>query len=170
MIFEIRQDDLSSVEVQSLIAEHLSAMQSNSPAGHAHALAIQNLQASNITFWTTWLDGVLCGCGALKERDPLTGEIKSMRTRLPFFRRGVAQAILDKIVRTAHQRGYSQLCLKRELALRLRQRIQCICAMASSGMILLVSTPPQTSTSSWPSASPRMVQSDYILDAELRIP
>lgn len=109
---DVRQDDLSSAEVHSLIAEHLSGMHSNSPPGHVNALAIKNLQAPSVTFWTAWVDGILCGCGAMKELDPLTGEVKSMRTRSAVLRRGVGQAILDEIVRTARQRGYSRLLLE----------------------------------------------------------
>ena len=112
MGIDVRQDDLSSAEVHLLIAEHLSGMHSTSPPGHVNALAIQNLKAPGVTFWTAWVDGLLCGCGALKELDPLTGEVKSMRTRSAFLRRGVGQAILDEIVRTACQRGYSRLLLE----------------------------------------------------------
>jgi putative acetyltransferase len=109
---DVRQDDLSSAVVQSLITEHLSGMHSNSPPGHVHALAIASLRAPSVTFWTARVDGVLCGCGALKELDRLTGEVKSMRTRAAFLRRGVGQAILDEIIRTARQRGYSRLLLE----------------------------------------------------------
>lgn len=112
MHITIRQDDLSSQDVQSLIAEHLSGMHSNSPPGHVHALAIENLRAPSVNFWTAWEGDILCGCGALKELDPLTGEVKSMRTRAAFLRRGVGQAILDEIVRTGRQRGYSRLFLE----------------------------------------------------------
>lgn len=112
MGIDVRQDDLSSAEVHALIAEHLSGMHSNSPPGRVNALAIQNLRAPSVTFWTARVDGILCGCGALKELDPLTGEVKSMRTRSAFLRRGVGQAILDEIVRTARQRGYSRLLLE----------------------------------------------------------
>jgi putative acetyltransferase len=108
----IRQDDLSSAEVHSLIAEHLSGMHSNSPPGHVHALAIERLKAPSVTFWTAWMGGILCGCGALKELDSLTGEVKSMRTRPAFLRRGVGQAVLDEIVLTARRRGYSCLLLE----------------------------------------------------------
>jgi len=108
----IRQDDLSAPAVQALIAEHLAGMHSHSPAGHVHALAIESLRTPAVTFWTAWLDGALCGCGALKELDACNGEIKSMRTQAGFLRRGVGQAILDEILRTARQRGYTQLLLE----------------------------------------------------------
>lgn len=109
---DIRPDDLTSAEVESLIAEHLSGMHSNSPPGHVHALAIESLRAPDVTFWTAWVDGRLGGCGALKELDPRTGEVKSMRTRAACLRRGVGQAILDEIVRTARERGYTRLLLE----------------------------------------------------------
>lgn len=112
MAIDVRQDDLSSADVQSLVAEHLSGMHSNSPPGHVHALAIENLRVPNVTFWTARIDGMLCGCGALKELDPLTGEVKSMRTRAAYIRRGVGQAILDEIIHTARRRGYSRLLLE----------------------------------------------------------
>lgn len=112
MGIDIQQDDLSSTEVQLLVAEHLSGMHSNSPPGHVHALAIESLRSPRVTFWVARADDVPCGCGALKELDPHTGEVKSMRTRTGFLRRGVGQAILDEIIRTARQRGYSRLLLE----------------------------------------------------------
>lgn len=112
MTVDVRLDDLSSADVQSLVAEHLSGMQATSPPGQVHALAIAPLRAPSVTFWTAWMDGTLCGCGALKELAPHTGEIKSMHTRPGFRRRGVGQAVLDEIVRTARGRGYSRLLLE----------------------------------------------------------
>jgi putative acetyltransferase len=112
MEIQVRQDDLSSLEVQRLVAEHLSGMQSNSPPGHVNALAIEALRDPSVTFWTAWAGGDLCGCGALKELNSRTGEIKSMRTRAAFLRRGVGQAILDEILGTARRRGYSRLLLE----------------------------------------------------------
>ena len=112
MGLQISQDDLSTQEVQALIAEHLSGMHSNTPAGQVHALDIERLRVPEVTFWTAWLDDALCGCGALKELDSLSGEVKSMRTRAAFLRQGVGQAILDEIVRTARQRGYTHLFLE----------------------------------------------------------
>ncbi|MGB1558803.1 MAG: GNAT family N-acetyltransferase [Oceanococcaceae bacterium] len=112
MSIELRVDDLQSAEVQALIAEHLAGMHSHSPQGHVNALAIQNLQQPDLTFWSAWLNGQLCGCGALKALDAHTGEIKSMRTRSAFVRRGVGQAVLDEILRTARGRGYTRLLLE----------------------------------------------------------
>lgn len=112
MAIDVRQDDLSSAEVRALVAEHLAGMHSHSPPGHVHALAIEKLRAPGVTFWSAWLDGLLCGCGALKELDARAGEVKSMRTRPAFLRQGVGQAILDEILRTARDRGYQRLLLE----------------------------------------------------------
>lgn len=112
MRIDVRPDDLSRTEVQLLVAEHVAAMHDSSPPGYAHALALSALGAPDVSFWSAWADGQLCGCGALKELDPLTGEIKSMRTRGGFLRLGVGQAVLDEIVRTARKRGYTRLLLE----------------------------------------------------------
>jgi putative acetyltransferase len=108
----VHVDDLSSPEVQALIAEHLTGMHGNSPAGHVRALAVEGLRASNVTFWSAWIGEALCGCGALKELDPTAGEVKSMRTRTTCLRQGVAQALLDEIIRTAANRKYARLYLE----------------------------------------------------------
>lgn len=108
----VRRDDLSSPQVQALVGEHLAGMHGNTPAGHVHALALEGLRAPGVSFWSAWLDGQLCGCGALKALGDGAGEIKSMRTRPPFLRRGVGQAVLDEIVRAARDSGYTRLYLE----------------------------------------------------------
>ncbi len=112
MSIRVQIDDLSSPEAQQLITEHLSGMHSNSPAGSVHALALQSLRSPDVSFWTAWMGGALCGCGALKQLDSVSGEIKSMRTRSAYLKQGVAQAVLDEILRTAAQRGYARLYLE----------------------------------------------------------
>ena len=109
---QIEVDDLSSTEVQELVAEHLAGMHGNSPPGHVNALAIQGLRKPGITFWVARIDGRVCACGALKELDTTSGEVKSMRTRPAYLRQGVGQAILGQIIRTARSRGYVCLYLE----------------------------------------------------------
>ena len=50
------------------------------PPESVHAFDADGLKSPDVTFWTVWDDGVLLGCGALKELDPTHGEVKSMRT------------------------------------------------------------------------------------------
>lgn len=112
MPIDVRVDDLSSPDVQGIVAEHLAGMHGNSPPGHVHALAIDGLKAPDTAFWSAWSDGQLCGCGALKQLTADSGEIKSMRTRPAFLRQGVGQAVLEQIMQTARVRGYSRLYLE----------------------------------------------------------
>ncbi len=112
MHIETRVDDLSSPAVQALVAEHLAGMHGNSPPGHVNALALEGLRRPDVTFWSAWCGQSLCGCGALKELDGASGEVKSMRTRPAFLRKGVGQAVLDQILRTARSRGYERLYLE----------------------------------------------------------
>jgi putative acetyltransferase len=92
MTYDIRNDDLSS--------------------GDVHALAIDALRRPEISFWTVWHGDTLCGCGALKALDERSGEVKSMRTRAAWLRRGVGQAMLAHILATARARGFSTLHLE----------------------------------------------------------
>lgn len=112
MPVEIRPDDLSSPAVQALIAEHLADMHQNSPPCRTHALALESLRRPEVRFWSAWLDGELCGCGALKTLSADSGEVKSMRTRAAFARRGVGQAVLDAILSAAQASGYRHLYLE----------------------------------------------------------
>ena len=69
MKFEIRRDDLSGPDVQALVREHMAGMLSNSPPESVHALPLEGLRSTDVTFWSVWLNDELCGCGALKELD-----------------------------------------------------------------------------------------------------
>ena len=77
---QIRLDDLTGSGVIALLAEHLQNMHQWSPPESVHALELDKLRSPDITFWTAWRDGMLMGCGALKEISKQHGEIKSMRT------------------------------------------------------------------------------------------
>lgn len=110
--FEVRIDDLSSPDVLALVGEHLTGMRDASPPGHSYALAAEGLKGPCMTFWSAWRGDQLAGCGALKALGPDAGEIKSMRTRSVFLRRGVGRAVLEEIIRTARARGYVSLFLE----------------------------------------------------------
>lgn len=108
----IEIDDLSRPEVHALLAEHLQNMHEISPRESVHALDLSRLRTPDITLWTVWDDGVLVGCGALKELDPTHGEIKSMRTPARLRRRGAGRAVLAHIIDQARMRGYARLSLE----------------------------------------------------------
>lgn len=112
MTVTILPDDLSGDAVRALVAEHLSGMHAHSPPESVYALGIDALRRPDIAFWVARVDGALAGCGALKHLDERSGEVKSMRTRAAFLRRGVGQAVLDTLVAAARARGYRELLLE----------------------------------------------------------
>lgn len=108
----IEVDDLSRPEVHALLSEHLANMHELSPPEQVFALDLSKLKSKDITFWTVWQDGILLGCGALKELSATHGEIKSMRTPANLRSRGAGRAVLHHIVETAKQRSYALLSLE----------------------------------------------------------
>jgi len=111
-LMEIILDDLRGPEIAALIREHLQGMAELSPPESVHALDLNGLRRPDVTFWSAWEQGELLGCGALKELDPLHGEIKSMRTASAHLRKGVARSILAHIMEEARRRGYRRLSLE----------------------------------------------------------
>jgi putative acetyltransferase len=109
---EIREDDLTGQQIIALLREHLENMHEITPPGSVHALDLERLRSPNITFWAAWDDDDLLGCGALKELDSTSGEIKSMRTPAAHRRRGIASKILEHIIEVARQRSYTHLYLE----------------------------------------------------------
>jgi putative acetyltransferase len=105
-------DDLTRTEVHDLLREHIRSMHLHSPPESVHALDLNALRQSEITFWTVWDNGNLLGCGALKELDSTHGEIKSMRTATAHLRKGVARALLAHILTEARRRDYRRLSLE----------------------------------------------------------
>jgi putative acetyltransferase len=109
---EIKVDDLSGDEITNLLNEHIKDMQSVSPPESSHALDLEGLRQSDITFWSVWDNRSLAGCGAIKELDPNHAEIKSMRTSSSHARKGIASKLLQHIIAVAEQRGYRRLSLE----------------------------------------------------------
>lgn len=109
---QIREDDLTGKKIAEFLREHLENMNKITPPESVHALDLEALRSPNITFWTAWEGSELLGCGALKELDSKTGEIKSMRIESAHRRKGVASKILERIIEEAQQRAYNCLNLE----------------------------------------------------------
>jgi putative acetyltransferase len=105
-------DNLRGPEIHALLQEHLDDMAQHSPPESVHALDIEALRHPDITFWTAWEQGALLGCGALKALGDGRGELKSMRTAAGHLRKGVASALLQQVLASATERGYTQLLLE----------------------------------------------------------
>lgn len=109
----IEHDDLSRPAIHALLEEHLQSMRAWSPPESVHALDLDKLRQTGITFWSAWDEaGLLLGCGALKELDATHGELKSMRTPEAHRGRGAGRAILAHIISVATARGYERLSLE----------------------------------------------------------
>jgi putative acetyltransferase len=109
---EIRIDDLTGSEIQLFLKEHLEDMARHSPPESCHALDLERLRKPEVTFWSAWNNNELLGCGALKELTPQHGEIKSMRTAAAYRGKGVATALLNKILEEAKRRNYERVSLE----------------------------------------------------------
>jgi len=108
----IQSDDLSGPEIQALLNEHLANMHELTPTESVHALNLDELKASDISFWSVWSAQQLAGCAALKMLGEKKAEIKSMRTTLAFRGHGVASQLLDFLIGTARSRKVSLLLLE----------------------------------------------------------
>lgn len=108
----IIEDDLTGPEIAALLRLHLDEMHQWSPPESVHAMPIERLRAPDVTFWSAWHDGRLAACGALKELDPMHGEIKSMRAHPDYRGSGAGRAILDHLIAEARARGYARLSLE----------------------------------------------------------
>ncbi|MCU1445214.1 GNAT family N-acetyltransferase [Cryobacterium sp.] len=109
---DIARDDPARADVRQLLDEHLADMFATSPADSVHALDHSALSAPGITFWTAREDGVLLGCGALKELAGHDGELKSMRTTPAARGRGIAAMLLARILAEARHRRLETLYLE----------------------------------------------------------
>lgn len=112
MGYVVKKDDLSGPEIQALLREHLAGMHASSPPGTVFALPLEGLRRPEVTLWSVWEGSELCACGALKELDATHGEVKSMRTRPAFLRKGAASAVLAHILDEAKRRGYARVSLE----------------------------------------------------------
>jgi len=109
---KIIADDLTGPEIANLLTEHLRSLSLLSPPESMHALNLDALRQSDVTFWTVWENSQLLGCGALKQLDPTHAEIKSMRTAAVHLRKGVASTLLQHIIIEAKRRNYRRLSLE----------------------------------------------------------
>lgn len=109
---KIVRDDLSGPEIAALLAEHVEEMRSITPPESKHALDLDGLRQPDVTFWSVFDGDALVGCGALKRLDEQHAELKSMRTRAAWKRRGVATTLLEYIIAEAVRMGFTRLSLE----------------------------------------------------------
>ncbi len=109
----IRTQDPAAPDITALLNQHLDEMRSISPPESKHALDIDALRTPDITFWSVRDDDhALMGCGALLRLTADHAEIKSMRTDPGYRRRGVAAALLTRIIAHAQTQHFARLSLE----------------------------------------------------------
>ncbi len=105
-------DDLTGDAIARFLEEHLEDMKDTSPPESIHALDLEELRQPDITFWSVYDSNQLVGCGALKKLSADHGEIKSMRTSTNHRGKGIASALLQHIIDSAVDTGYSRISLE----------------------------------------------------------
>jgi putative acetyltransferase len=111
-VFGIRQDDLTGREITVLLRLHLDEMHQWSPPESVHAMPVERLRQSDVTFWSAWDGDILAACGALRQLDDYHGEIKSMRAAPAYRGKGAGKAILLRLLAEARTRGYRRVSLE----------------------------------------------------------
>ncbi|WP_353980345.1 GNAT family N-acetyltransferase [Salinicola endophyticus] len=109
---QIIRDDLRGPEIAALLEAHLADFAPHSPPESRHALDLDGLRRPEVHFYTAWEDGELLGCGAFKRLDARHAELKSMRTDSRHLRRGVARALLTRLIAEARAAGFERLSLE----------------------------------------------------------
>ena len=109
---QVSAANLADDDVRSLITLHQRRMYDASPPGTSFALDLSGLEGAAVTVLEARDADALLGVGALLELSATEGEIKSMRTADTALRRGVGQALLDRIIGIARERGYRRVLLE----------------------------------------------------------
>lgn len=110
--YRIIEDDLTGEAVIALLAFHLEEMHKLSPACKVHAMPVERLRQSDVTFYSAWDGDKLAAVGALREIDRARGELKSMRAAPEYRGKGAGEAILLHLIAEARRRGYTWLGLE----------------------------------------------------------
>ncbi len=105
-------DDLRGEPIRLLLEEHLCDMRAWSPPESVHALDLDKLRLPEISLWTIWEEGVLLGCGALKDLGGQHAEIKSMRTAHAHRGKSVGADMLTHLINVAKERRTTRLYLE----------------------------------------------------------
>ena len=123
-------DPADDPRVIAFLQAHLDDMHRISPPESVHALDAEQLRQADIRFWTAWVGDVLVGSCALKRLDDVHLELKTMRVEADYRGAGVAQQLLDFVLRQAQQSGARRSAWKPVPRTFLRRHAVCMPAMA----------------------------------------
>jgi len=111
MKITVEPGDPHHPEAAALLQASHALMQSLYPAESNHFLALDDLNAENITFLTATCDGRIIGTGALANQGNY-GEVKSMFVDPDARGSGAARALLDGLEKAAREQGLTTLRLE----------------------------------------------------------
>jgi len=106
------QADLLSESMQRMVQEHLADMAPTAPEESRHALDATGLVDPSVTLFQVCVGESIIGMGGFKDLGGSVAELKSMRISPEFRGRGLGRRLLDELIGTAAQRGFTQLCLE----------------------------------------------------------
>jgi putative acetyltransferase len=108
----IAVDDPRIDDVRTLLDRHLAFAREVTPPDHVHAMEIDDLVDSAVTFFSARRAGVLLGVGALKRLDETHAELKSMHTSEAARGQGVGRAMVGHLLAVAADRSYQRVSLE----------------------------------------------------------
>ncbi len=109
---EIGLASLDDADLRDLLTMHQRRMVESSPPGTSFALDLTGLARPDVSLFAARRDGRLLGTAALKQIEPRSGEIKSMRVVDRELGKGVGFALLSHLIAVARERGYRTLLLE----------------------------------------------------------
>ena len=109
---EIGLASLDDADLRDLLTMHQRRMVESSPPGTSFALDLTGLARPDVSLFAARRDGRLLGTAALKQIEPRSGEIKSMRVIDRELGTGVGFALFSYLIAVARDRGYRTLILE----------------------------------------------------------
>lgn len=109
---DIREVLPTDTAIQPLIERHLTLMYASSPACSVHAMDAGTMVEENVRLFAAFREAEAVAMGALKRLSGPTGELKSMHVRSDCRGTGLADAILDRLLRAAREDGLLRVSLE----------------------------------------------------------
>ncbi|MBO9450832.1 GNAT family N-acetyltransferase [Tropicibacter sp. R16_0] len=111
-MIDIRLADPSAKDVRPLIEAHLAHSQEAGPDESNHTMGVESLREPGIRFWVLYDDDTPLGCGALKELEDGTAEVKSVHVAAAARGRGLARDLMAHLEAQARNSGATALVLE----------------------------------------------------------
>ena len=106
------EEDPRADDIRRLLERHLSFAREVTPPDHVHALDLDGLLDSAVTFFALRRDGALVGVGALRQLDETHVELKSMHVAEAERGQGLGRVLVDRLLDVARARGYRRVSLE----------------------------------------------------------